>query len=220
MLAVTAQDDDLDAGPKKAGTERFCVVTRQARPVDELIRFVVSPGREVVPDVKRKLPGRGLWITATRQAVDDAVRRNVFSRAFKSDVRASAALAATTEDLLVRAALDALAIAGKAGLVLAGFGKTEDAIGRERLVALIHASDAAADGTRKLAAAVRREDLKIPVIAGLSSEQLDLALGRINVVHAALLAGSASDTFVARASRLEGFRAGEARLESRQLETE
>ena len=91
------------------------------KPVDELIRFVVGPDGEVVPDVKRKLPGRGLWITANRAAIEQAVKRNVFARGFKRDVRVAADLAEQTERLLERAALDALAIAGKAGLVVGRF---------------------------------------------------------------------------------------------------
>lgn len=210
MLAAAQSEDDLDGGPNKSAAERFCAVTREHKPVEAMIRFVLSPEREVIPDVRRKLPGRGLWVTAARRTVDEAVRRNVFARGFKTDVRMNATLADMTDGLLVRSALDALAMAGKAKLVLTGFGKVEDAIGRERLVALIHAADAAADGKRKIGAVLHRNELEIRVVEAFSSEQLDLALGRINVVHAALLPGSASDTFVARASRLDGFRADDA----------
>ena len=80
-----------------------------------MIRFVVGPAGEAVPDVKRKLPGRGIWITASRAAIEEAVKRNVFARGFKRDVRVAGDLAAQVERLLERAALDALAIAAKAG---------------------------------------------------------------------------------------------------------
>jgi ribosomal protein L7Ae-like RNA K-turn-binding protein len=115
-----------------------------------------------------------------------------------------------TERLLVRSALDALAIAGKAGLVATGFAKVEAAIARERIVALIHAADAGADGVAKLSGALRRRDDIDPVavIKAFTTAQLDLALGRSNVVHAALLAGPANDTFLARFARLERFSAG------------
>ena len=87
MLAAqdTMQDTELDAGPRSggAGTERFCVVTRTVKPVDELIRFVVGPDG-VVPDLKRKLPGRGLWVAADRKSVDAAGTKNLFSRAAKA----------------------------------------------------------------------------------------------------------------------------------------
>jgi predicted RNA-binding protein YlxR (DUF448 family) len=212
MLARTPNDDELDAGPRKGGpgTERLCAVTRAVKPVDELIRFVVGPDG-VVPDLKRKLPGRGLWVSAERATLKDAIARNVFARGFKREVRVTPELLDQTEHLLVRSALDALAIAGKSGLVAAGFAKAEAALGRDRVVGLIHASDAGADGVAKLAGALRRRDDadSIAIIKAFTTAQLDLALGRSNVVHAALLAGSANDTFLARFARLERFRTGE-----------
>jgi uncharacterized protein len=216
MLALAAQDtsnDELDAGPRKGnpGAERLCAVSRAVKPVDELIRFVVGPDG-VVPDLKRKLPGRGLWITADRHTLKDAVARHVFAKGFKREVRVSPALVEETERLLVRAALDALAIAGKASLVLAGFAKVEAAIEHDSaVVGMLHAADAGSDGVAKLGGTLRRRENSkaIPVIQGFTTAQLDLALGRSNVVHAALLAGPANDTFLARYARLERFRAGE-----------
>jgi predicted RNA-binding protein YlxR (DUF448 family) len=213
MLA-TLHESELDHGAISvaAGTRRTCALTRSLHPVSEMIRFVVGPAGDAVPDVKRKLPGRGIWITATRAAIEEAVNRNAFARGFKRDVRVAPELAAETERLLERAALDALAIAGKAGGVVGGFAKVEVAIGRDDALALIHASDAAADGKRKLDGALRREidgkPREITVINTFSGSQLDLALNRPNVVHAALLAGPGSETFLARAKRLERFRTG------------
>jgi predicted RNA-binding protein YlxR (DUF448 family) len=216
MLALTPQDtrgDELDAGPRKGGpgTERLCAVTRAVKPVDEMIRFVVGPDDGVVPDLKRKLPGRGLWVTANRATLKDAIARNVFAKSFKREIRVTPDLLDQTERLLVRSALDGLAIAGKSGLVAAGFAKAEAAIARDRVVGLLHAADASADGVSKLAGTLRRrpEAEGLPVIKAFTSAQLDLALGRSNVVHAALLAGPANDTFLARFARLERFRTGE-----------
>src|ERR1700761_7975016 len=102
MLAMA--DPDLDNGPRtgKSATLRMCAVSREQKPVDELIRFVTSPAGEVVADVKRKLPGRGLWISASREVVAEAVRRHQFSKGFKRDVRAAPTLPADTENLLAR----------------------------------------------------------------------------------------------------------------------
>src|SRR5258705_10908641 len=121
MLAL-ADPVELDNGPRtsRSGTMRMCAVTRAVRPIDELIRFVVAPKGEVVADLKRKLPGRGLWVSASHQAVAEAVRRNQFSKGFKRDLRVAQTLAADTESLLVRSVIDALAMAAKAGQV--GFG--------------------------------------------------------------------------------------------------
>jgi predicted RNA-binding protein YlxR (DUF448 family) len=199
-------ETELDRGPAASGGERFCALERTAKPVDELIRFVAGPGNEVVPDIKRKLPGRGIWITGTAASIGEAVKKNVFARGFRKSVNVNTDLAALTERMLEQSALDALAIAGKAGNVVAGFGKVEDALNRGEAIALIHASDAAHDGKRKLAAALHREAREIALIEVFSAQQLDLALGRVNVIHAALLGGPVSATFIKRTQRLERYR--------------
>src|SRR5471032_2852495 len=209
---IDEQDSDLDRGATSVahGTMRTCALTRDLEPVTEMIRFVVGPAGEAVPDIKRKLPGRGIWITATRSAIEEAIKRNVFARGFKRDVRVAKDLAVQSERLLESAALDALAMAGKAGCVVGGFAKVEATLDRDNVVALIHASDAAADGKRKLDGALQRNGREKPreiaVIDAFAGSQLDLALNRPNVVHAALLAGPGAETFLARVLRLERFR--------------
>jgi len=220
MLAIA--DPDLDNGPRtdRSATLRMCAVTRQVRPIEELIRFVVAPSGEVIPDLKRKLPGRGLWVSASRQTLAEAVRRHQFSKGFKREVRVPATLPADTEALLERSTIDALAMAAKARQVISGFGKVEGALtsrqARAQVEALIHASDGAADGIRKLDAVLRQNAVvndkpnQIPVVTALTSEQLDLALGRSNVIHAALLAGPASKTFLSRSQILVRYRMADA----------
>jgi uncharacterized protein len=210
-MIAPSQQTELDSGPHSRQRERMCVVTREVRPVADLIRFVVGPGGEAVPDLKSKLPGRGVWVTATHDALAEAVKRKTLARGFKRQVRLADDLVEQTERLLHSAVLDALAMAGKAGLVAAGFSKTEAALAHDRVVGIVHAAEAAPDGVRKLDAAQRRlaPDGKIAVISGLPTAELDLALGRPNVIHAALLAGPASDTFLARFRRLERFRTGD-----------
>src|SRR5277367_164177 len=111
MLAIA--DPELDNGPRteKSATMRMCAVSRDVRPIDELIRFVVAPSGEVIADLKRKLPGRGLWVSASRQTVAEAVRRHQFSKGFKREVRVAATLAADTGVLLERSVVEALAVA-------------------------------------------------------------------------------------------------------------
>src|SRR6266568_5543996 len=108
MLART-HIDERDAGPRRiaGGAERFCAATGAVKPVAEMIRFVLGPDGAAVPDLKRRLPGRGIWITATRDALKTAIARKAFARSFKRDVRLSGDLVATTERLLEQAALDA-----------------------------------------------------------------------------------------------------------------
>src|SRR5215813_8523266 len=149
MLAIV--DGELDNGPRtKSATTRMCAVSREVRPIDELIRFVVSPAGEIVPDLKRKLPGRGMWITASRKAVAEAVRRHQFNKGFKRNLQIPPTLASDTEALLVRSVTEALAIAAKAGQVVAGSGKVETALKQGTVEILLHASDGAEDGIRKL----------------------------------------------------------------------
>jgi predicted RNA-binding protein YlxR (DUF448 family) len=220
MLALA--DPELDNGPRtdKSATLRMCAVSREQKPVDELIRFVVSPAGEVVADVKRKLPGRGLWVSASREVVAEAVRRHQFSKGFKRDVRAAPTLPTDTENLLVRSAVEALAMAAKAGQVVSGFAKVEGALtarqSRAGVQALIHAADGASDGIRKLDALARQNagngagTAEFPIITALTSAELDLALGRSNVIHAALLAGPANKTFLSRSQILVRYRLADA----------
>ena len=212
MLALA--DPDLDHGPRtdKSATMRMCAVSRKVRPIDELIRFVVAPSGDVVPDLKRKLPGRGLWVGASRRTIAEAVRRHQFSRGFKRDVRVAATLPADTEALLERSCSEALAMAAKAGQVVSGYAKVEGLLETGRAEALIHASDGAADGIRKLDAIAGQrsrnigDSHRLPIVTALTSAQLDLALGRSNVIHAALLAGPASKTFLSRCQILVRYR--------------
>jgi predicted RNA-binding protein YlxR (DUF448 family) len=206
-------DSELDNGPRSTGTERFCVATRTVKPVGNMMRFVVAPDGSVIPDLKLHLPGRGVWVTATRAALTDAVRKKAFARGFKADVRTTADLVDFTEKLLVKSALDALAIAGKAGCVVAGFSKVEAAIAGGEIAAVLHGRDASSDGLRKIEALLRRHSVEnveeIVVIGEFTTDELDLALGRSNVVHAALLAGPAGGPFLTRLQRLRRFRAGD-----------
>ena len=212
MLAHT--DPDLDHGPRteRSATMRMCAVSREVRPIDQLIRFVVSPAGDIVPDLKRKLPGRGMWITASRKAVAEAVRRNQFSKAFKRDLRVPPTLPTDMETLLVRSVTEALGIAAKAGQVVSGAGKVETALKAGTVEVLIHASDGAPDGIRKLDALARQNDgnsdgkPQILIVTALKSAELDLALTRSNVIHAALLAGPASRTFLSRSQMLVRYR--------------
>jgi uncharacterized protein len=210
---MLAQSDaiELDHGPRSRGAERFCVVTRAVRPVEDMIRFVIAPNGEPVADLKHNLPGRGVWVTATRSALTQAVKTNAFARGFRREVRLAADLVGSTERLLENAALDAMAMARKAGLVAMGFAQVETALRHDLVIALLHAAEAAQDGVKKLDSALRqsRQSGSVRTVRILTTAQLDLALGRPNVIHAALLAGRASEPFMARLRRLERFRSGE-----------
>jgi predicted RNA-binding protein YlxR (DUF448 family) len=189
--------------------ERTCIVTRTVQPQAALIRFVVGPDRQVVADLKNRLPGRGVWVTARRQAVEEAVKRRLFARALKADVKAPETLAADIEGQMRTDLRQALSLANKAGSVIAGFAKVEAAVREKPLAALIHAAEAAEDGRRKLAKELRKRlgdtISGFPVVKDLSNRELDLALGRTHVIHAALVAGAGSDGFLTRWLRYRSY---------------
>jgi len=200
---------------KNEPTERQCAVSRKVLPIDLLIRFVLDPEGRVVPDLKHKLPGRGVWVTAAAEAVATAEkdRKRVFGRGFKSEVRVQPGLEKQVDTLMERATLQALSITRKAGELVTGFSKVDAALRAGPVAGLVHAIEASDDGVRKLAAVAASEQETAngwEIVRLFDSTQLDLALGRSNVIHAALLAGSASENFLSRVRELEAFRSNTA----------
>lgn len=189
--------------------ERTCIVTRTVHPPAELIRFVLGPDQQVVPDLKHKLPGRGVWVTGRQDLVEEAIRRRLFARAFKAEVKAPETLAEDIRQALRTDLRQSLALANKAGTVVTGFHKVESVIAEKPLAALIHAAEAAEDGRRKITNQLRKRlgdaISSIPVVQDLSNDELDLALGRSHVIHAALVAGAGSDGFLNRWHRYRTY---------------
>ena len=208
--AAAEQDHEDDDGNDDA--VRRCALTRARRPKDELIRFVLGPDGAVVPDLKERLPGRGVWLTAAHDRVAEAAKRNVFARALKTEAKVPESLAAQVDRLLADAALSALALAKKAGEAVFGHAKVEEAIAKGRVLALVHAQEAAEDGCRKLDGKARgmREGSPAPVVRAFGVDELSLASGRTNVIHAALIQGGAARKFLAAAARVERYRKGSA----------
>ena len=204
-------DELSDAELDETGPERTCIVTRHKGSPDDMIRFVAAPDGAVVPDLKRRLPGRGVWVTAQATVVAEAVRKGAFARGLRTKVIASPALADDVDALLERDALQFFSLANKAGLVVTGFAKVEKAVaGTERIIGLVHANDAGEDGVRKMGQVLLRRygdaAMAIPRVGLFTSSQLDLALGRTNVIHAALKTGAAANAFLARSRRLSLYR--------------
>jgi hypothetical protein len=205
---------------RKDGPERSCVVSRQVKSPDDLIRFVVGPGDVLTPDLRRKLPGRGVWTSLSARTVAEAVKRKAFERSLKAKVVVPADLVVQLDALMHRDALQALAMANKAGLVVAGFAKVEAAIEAGRCAGLIAASDGAEDGRRKIGQALRRAGIarendglkprRTPVVAIFAGADLELALGRAHVIHAALAPGPAAEGFLSRWRRLVRYRTDDA----------
>ena len=189
---------------------RLCIATRQELPPDELIRFVLGPDTTIVPDLARRLPGRGVWVKATRAAVELAVKRGLFAKSLKTFAKVDKELPDQVEKLLAIEARQALSLANKAGLISTGFSKVEIALEKGQAVALITASDASADGAGKLARkfkAIRSAaQLEAPILQELSTAELNFAIGGSNVVHAALAGGGLGRRVILCFRRLGQFR--------------
>ena len=171
-----------------------------------LIRFVPGPNGEVVPDLGRKLPGRGLWVAANREAVDMAAKKGLFARAAKAEVKAPADLSDLVEKLLMRRCLDQLGLARREGVLISGFEKCHQALKAARAAWLIEASDGAEDGRIKLLVAVDKSERDVEVCGVFPSSDLGLALGLENAIHHVLPAGRRAERWAFEARRLAGFR--------------
>lgn len=186
----------------------MCIVTREVKPTDELVRFVLAPDHSVVPDVQCDLPGRGVWVSADSQTVEKAVTKKAFARGFKSAARSDDELTDLVGRLLARKALGLLSLAQKAGLVRTGFVKVQKQLDNGQIAVLVHARDGAEDGARKIASkanAARRDGEAVATVRGFTSEELSLALGRSNVIHAALTEAKLSSEFYRTARKYEKY---------------
>jgi hypothetical protein len=208
MLAEHSHKDGDASGRADHGARsRRCIVTGEVLPEGRLMRFVADPDGQVVPDVEAKLPGRGLWVASERALVERAVAKQLFARAAKAPLKADAGLAGRAEELLAKRMLSQLGLALRAGEAILGHDAIERALRSDAPPAIIvEASEAAPDGKRKLQAAALANGVVPFVIGCFSSGDLSLALGRANVVHAALKPGGKAERLIFDAGRLSGFR--------------
>ena len=207
--ATTGERSDRPAD----ASVRLCAVSRTHAEPDDLIRFVAGPDGQIVPDLTRRLPGRGIWVGATRKLVRTAIQQKVFSRSLKQTVSVADDLDLLIERLMTRRLAEAVSIANKAGLLVTGFAKVVEQLEKGRVTVLIHASDGALGGAtkldRKFQALLGSEALEQAVVKELTGSELDLAIGRSNVVHAAASEGGASLRILQEAARLRRYRSGE-----------
>lgn len=188
------------------GMERTCLVTRKAGNPDDMIRFVVSPEGEVVPDLKRILPGRGVWVEARKGRVREAVKRRLFARGFRADVEVAPDLPEKVADRLRERALGYLALSNKAGLVVTGFEKIHSALEREPIAVLVQASDGAPEGRKRLMKkAAHVSGGEVELVESFTNAELSLALGGTNVIHAAVKKEALGQIFLDVARRFERY---------------
>jgi len=186
---------------------RTCIVSREEKSPDEMIRFVIDPDANVVPDLKRKLPGRGVWVTNQKSCVEQAVERKAFDRGFKKQVGVDIGLPGLVNQLLEREALNILALTRKAGEAITGFMKVDGMVRSGDIAVLIHASDASEDGKGKLAQGLRVSELdNVPVFDVFEGLKLDEVLGNANTVHIGLKRGGLAARFETAMFRLLTYR--------------
>lgn len=220
--AGPATDAPVAAGPAAAGFEpaaapsgqqrkaepqgeRMCIVTRQVMDEADLLRFVRAPDGTVVPDLLRKLPGRGVWVCLSRANVAEAIKRQAFARGFGEACQAATEMPDQVGKLLRGQAISHLSLARKAGQAVQGAVKVDEALRRGPVRLLLHAAEAAADGRQKLDRLAQKETLICNLLHGA---EMDLAFGRANVIHAAIAAGGLADKMVhllQRMARYEGL---------------
>lgn len=201
-------EEDGDNGPDRKAVARMCIVTREVRPISGLIRFVAGPDEALVPDIRNRLPGRGIWVTNSRATLAQAVKRKAFQRGLKENVRIPDQIEAVVADLLRKDALQMLSLANKAGAITSGFAKIEGI--RGSILALVQASDGSEAEVARLQRMSRgkgrgkRDPL---VIRAFDAQELGLSIGREHVIHAALTVHDAASVFLDRALRFVDFQA-------------
>ena len=192
----------VEPEPGRGARTRRCIGTRGARPAAASIRFVLGPDRSLVPDLAGRLPGRGMWVGADRATLASALARNQFAKAARGPVQAPADLVEQVERMLVHRCLDRVGLARRAGELVVGFDQVLDWLRRGRCALVLVASDAAAEGRRRITVAAGR----VPVIAAFDRQELGGALGRAEAVHAGLAASGNTRRLLAELGRLRGFR--------------
>jgi predicted RNA-binding protein YlxR (DUF448 family) len=182
--------------------ERRCLVSREPLPVERLIRFAVGPDGAIVPDIEGRLPGRGLWLQATREIVDEACATRAFAKAARMSVVVGDGLADLVERLLARRCLDLLGLARRTGAAVAGYEKAREFLRRSRPALILVARDAADGGRDGVAGAAPG----VPVVALFSSAELGAVFGRERTVHVVVAESGIAARLAAECARLAGFR--------------
>ncbi len=196
--------DETGSQPEPNGPERRCLVSRESHPAAGLVRFVAGPDGSVVPDIAGKLPGRGMWVTADREAVVAAAAKGLFSRAARQKVSVPEGLGDEVGRQLAEGALNILGMARRAGGFVSGFDQVRAAARREVPAVLVAASDGSEGALGKLQALAP----DAPLVRLFTARELGSAIGRENVVNALLMPGKLAERFLAEAARAAGFRDG------------
>ena len=202
MIDAVAEHPLVELETSGGARARRCVATRNVRPAEALIRFVVGPDSTLVPDLSGRLPGRGLWVSSDREILGRALARNQFAKAARAPVRAPVDLIEQVEGLLVRRCLDRIGLARRAGELVVGFDQVADWLRHGRCGLVLCARDGASEGRRRIEAMAG----ETPVFVVFDRAELGGAVGRDEVVHASLARGGIARQLAAEFGRLRGFR--------------
>ncbi|WP_208434368.1 RNA-binding protein [Bartonella taylorii] len=190
--------------------ERTCIVTRKNASVETLIRFVIGPNNQIVPDLKAKLPGRGVWVSARHSVIEAATNQKAFNKSFKTDVEVAPNLAHIVDTLLLKSALSSLSMARKAGAIVMGATKVDAAIRSGQVILVLHAKETTEDGKRKIAQAIhtiqQQTNRNIKTISLFTSDEMQVAFGANPVMHAALLDTKVAEGFLKTIYKLLAYR--------------
>lgn len=184
----------------KTAEERKCIVCGKTDEKENLLRFTVTPENRVVPDFKKKLPGKGIWVKNSKKALETAVTKNLFSKVVKKNVKVDG-LVEMTESILHKRGLDAVSLARKAGILLTGLEKVSEAIKKDKIAFILEAKDAGTDGHNRIMLLAKN----LEVFRTYDIEELDKALDKVNTVHAAFLKSAMAKTVYNEFSRFENF---------------
>lgn len=204
--------------PQTSKQQRRCIVTGNCLPKAALIRFVISPDEALTPDIKGKLPGRGVWVSNSQTRLHEALKRKQFEKAFAQKLRISPEIDQQVEFLLKSAALSALKMANKAGAALYGFTKLMAALEKQAIISLLHAEEASRAEADKLDYRFRtnleqcdkyQQSLRKTPYSGFTGEELSLAFGAVNVIHAGLKESGAAHAAITAMERHRTYLSGD-----------
>lgn len=189
-------DEEL---PPEKGPLRRCIVTRESAAKETMLRFVLGPNRELVPDLAARLPGRGMWLSARRDVLERALSRGAFAKAARGPVHLPPDLRERIEDALIGRIRDLLGFARRAGQVVSGFQQVREWLQANRVGLLVEASDGSAAERERLVG--RR---KVPVVTVLPAVELGAVFGRDHAVHVAVAPGRLAESIALEAARYQG----------------
>ena len=185
----------------KAEETRKCIVCGETLPKENLLRFTLTPDNQIVPDFKKKLPGKGVWVKNSKKSLSIAVEKNLFAKVLKTKANVSQDLVETVQKLLQKRALDAISLARKAGVLVTGFEKVCDALKKNKAAFVLEAKDAGHDGHDRIMNMAKN----LQVFHTFNREELDKELDKVNTVHVAFLHGEMANAVKSEISRLEDF---------------